>query len=256
MGSETLLLTARRPRQQSPGGTAPIELRLIGGFSLSRGGEPVNLTMAGQRLVAYLALQGRPATRLHVAGTLWPDATDSRAMGNLRSLVWRIRRLGREIVATIGDQLALTASVTVDLHDLDQLARRVLDGTASLDSSESEALADAGEILPDSSDEWVLVERERFRQLRVHALEALCGQLAATGRYGRAVEACLAAVTVEPLRESAQRQLIKVHLSEGNRSEALRQYETYRRLIHEELGAEPSREMADLLGVKPTVRLL
>ena len=114
-------------------------------------------------------------------------------------------------------------------------------------TGEIEPLIHAGELLPDWSDEWVLVDRERYHQLRLHALERLCQQLAASGRYGLAVEACLAALAAEPLRESAQRQLIEVYLSEGNRAEALRQYATYQRVIREEVGVEPSREITDLV---------
>ena len=71
--------------------------------------------------------------------------------------------------------------------------------------------------------------------------------MAATRRFGLAVEACLAALAAEPLRESTQRQLIEVYLSEGNRAEALRQYASYQRIIREEVGVEPSREITDLV---------
>ena len=61
-----------------------------------------------------------------------------------------------------------------------------------------------------------------------------------------AVEAGLAAVAAEPLRESAHRALIAAHLAEGNRSEAMRQFEFYRMLLGKELGLEPSAMMASL----------
>jgi DNA-binding SARP family transcriptional activator len=70
----------------------------------------------------------------------------------------------------------------------------------------------------------VVFERERFHQLRIHALESLCDQLAASRRYVQAEQAGLAAISGEPLRESAHRALIRVYLREGNRGEAIRQY--------------------------------
>ena len=115
-------------------------------------------------------------------------------------------------------------------------------------SSGSTTCLHADDILPDWSDEWVVVDRERFHQLRLHALERLCALLAATGRYGLAVEACLTVLASEPLRESAQRQLIEVYLSEGNRAEALRQYSSYQRAIREEVGVEPSGDISDLVN--------
>jgi DNA-binding SARP family transcriptional activator len=75
----------------------------------------------------------------------------------------------------------------------------------------------------------------------------LCARLAAVGQLGAALEIGLAAVHNEPLRESAHRAVISVHLVEENRSEALPQYAYYRRLVTRELGVEPSPRMETLL---------
>ena len=93
----------------------------------------------------------------------------------------------------------------------------------------------------------MLIERERFRQLRLHALEALCERRMAAGRVRHALEAALAAVAAEPLRESAQRTLVRLHLAEGNHAEALRQYHIYRELLNDQLGLEPSTQMQALV---------
>jgi DNA-binding SARP family transcriptional activator len=100
-------------------------------------------------------------------------------------------------------------------------------------------------------DDWVILARERFRQARLHALEALCLSLASSGRYAEAAEAGLAAVAGEPLRESAHRALIQAHLAQGNPGEAIRQYRLCRRLLHEQLGLEPSPQLDELVGALP-----
>ena len=95
----------------------------------------------------------------------------------------------------------------------------------------------------------MIVERERLRQIRVHALEELSRRLAVGHRYGHAIDAALAAIAADPLRESAHRRLIEAHLAEGNASEAIRQYETYAELLASQLGIEPSpalRRLVDL----------
>ena len=109
----------------------------------------------------------------------------------------------------------------------------------------------SGELLPDWYDDWVVIERERFRQLRVHALERLCERLTSERRFTEAVETGLAAVEGEPLRESAHRVLIHAHLAEGNAAEALRQYGVFRGLLRDRLGLEPSGQMDAL--VRPLV---
>ena len=82
--------------------------------------------------------------------------------------------------------------------------------------------------------------RERYRQLRLHALEDLCADRRSASRYSDALRLGLVAVQSEPLRETAHRQVIEVHLAEGNAGEALRQYDAFRRLLHAELGLPPS----------------
>jgi DNA-binding SARP family transcriptional activator len=103
------------------------------------------------------------------------------------------------------------------------------------------------DLLPDWTDDWVMIERERLRQLRLHALETLCDRLAEARRFGESVQAGLAAVRAEPLRESAQRSLIRAYLAEGNQGEAIRQYRAFRQLLLEELGVAPSRELEELV---------
>jgi DNA-binding SARP family transcriptional activator len=93
----------------------------------------------------------------------------------------------------------------------------------------------------------VLLERERLRQLRLHALDALAESLIRQGKPALALEAAWASVRAEPLRESAHRAVVSAHLGEGNVSEAVRHYRAFRRLLHEELGVEPSPRFARML---------
>jgi len=97
-----------------------------------------------------------------------------------------------------------------------------------------------GDLLPDWYDDWLQDEREGLRQTQLHALESLARRLSESGSHADAVQAALAAIRLEPLRESAHRTLIQVHIPEGNMSEAWRQFQRCRRMLREELGVEPS----------------
>jgi DNA-binding SARP family transcriptional activator len=230
------------------------DLRLLGGFELRVNAAPVELSLGPQRLLAYLALHARPATRSSVAGTLWPEAAEERAAANLRSTLWRIRRTRLPLVTTEGRHLSLAPAVRVDVRDSIGAARRLLDPEASAADIDSRTQAALGsDVLPDWDDDWALLERERFRQIRLHALERRCDLLTATGRISEAIEAGLAVVAAEPLRESAHRALIRAHLAEGNRAEALRQFTLYGRLMREDLGLEPSPEIAALVEPGPVI---
>jgi DNA-binding SARP family transcriptional activator len=61
------------------------------------------------------------------------------------------------------------------------------------------------------------------------------------------MEVGLASIAGEPLRESAHRAVIRIHLAEGNKAEAFRQYRLYRTLLHDQLGLSPSAQMEELV---------
>jgi DNA-binding SARP family transcriptional activator len=241
-----------RATAQPPGHAPPIQLGLLKGFELRQGAKPVRLPLSAQRLLAFVALHDRPLQRLYVAGTLWLDSTQDAANANLRTALWRLRRPGCVLVHSTPTELALAEGVVVDLRETAKTAKRVLahDG----DSADLGALCVAGDLLPDWYDDWLLVERERFRQLRLHALESLAEDLAAGAQYAAAAEAALAAIAAEPLRESAHRALVRLHLTEGNVAEAIRQYTVYADLLRDELGLEPSATMQSLVRSLPIGR--
>jgi DNA-binding SARP family transcriptional activator len=138
-------------------------------------------------------------------------------------------------------ELGLAEGVTVDIHHAQTLARRLLDPAATLeqtDLSPVAIMALSGDLLPGWYDDWVLIEAEDWRQLRLHALEALAGRL---------TDAACAAVRADPLRESAHAALIHIHLAEGNQSEAVREFTHYRALLHAELGLEPTLRLRGLI---------
>lgn len=226
-------------------------LSLLGGFELFSKSRALALTMGSQRLIAFLALQDRLLPRTYVAGALWPEVPASRASANLRAGLWRLPPSCRGLVDQSAQCLGLATGVTVDIHEATALAQRLIDQSHrcnSKDMGEAARKQLSAELLPTwYDDDWVFMERERFNQLRLHALEALCRRLTAAGRYGEAVDVGLAAVVAEPLRESAHRVLISVYLAEGNYGEAKRQYQRCRRVLAEELGVQPSSTLYEMI---------
>jgi DNA-binding SARP family transcriptional activator len=91
-----------------------------------------------------------------------------------------------------------------------------------------------------------VLEQEHTRQLRLHALEEGAHRMAVQGRHAEALELAFEAVRLEPLRESASRAVIAVHLSESNSVDAVRHYEWFRRLLDTELGLRPSAQLTAL----------
>jgi DNA-binding SARP family transcriptional activator len=233
---------------------------LLDGFAVEVdvGGRPSSvgeLPRAVQRLIAHLGLSGCRA-RSAIAGQLWPEVPEEHAQGSLRSALWRLHKSAPGLVVATGSTLSLAEGVRLDVRELTDWAQHVLDPLTVVLSGVTPEVGPGGELLPGWYEDWVLVEREQLRQLRMHALEALAGKLTDAGRYGEAVQAAYAAVRADPLRESAHRAVVQVHVAEGNVAEALRAYELTRRLLSEELGVVPTPRMEALvLGLQPTRRL-
>ena len=240
------------------GGYGGSLVQLVGGFQLVEGEAELALAEGSQRLIALLALRGRPVKRLLVAGTLWPDVTENLAYARLRSALSRLYGTVRDAVEVSPSNLSLGTSVRVDLRESRALAHRLLyagdEPIRAPDLSAAAIAALSGDLLPDWYDDWVLLEAEDWRQLRMHALEALAALLTAAGRYGAAATAALAAVRADPLRESAHAALIRVHLAEHNQSEAFRQFKLYSELLRAELDIEPTAQLRQLTQAHPTSR--
>lgn len=229
-------------------------IALLGGIELTRHGKRISIPLGAQRLLAFLALQDMSVDRKMVAERLWPDSPARRAAANLRSALWQLKRVDtKAFVDSISHCLSLAPAISVDIREILEKVRRVT-GMAEFDpAGEGVDLIDdlRRELLPNWSEEWLTAERERWDQLRLHALEALADRFRAADRYLAALQAALAAIAIEPMRESAHRAAIEVHIAEGNMASALRHYQRYRGLLHRELGVAPSPRMTRL--VRPLI---
>jgi DNA-binding SARP family transcriptional activator len=226
-------------------------LVLLGSFCLIWEQRVLGVPRASQRLLAFLALHGnRMVRRTAVAGTLWPEASESHAYSNLRSAIARLESTARKVLIAGKLELGLADGVTVDLRFARRLAQQLIDPAVRPEEAElgiGTVAALSSDVLPDWYDDWVVVEAEDWRHLRLHALEALASRFIADGRWGEAVSAASAAVRADPLRESARAALIQIYLAQGNQSEAVREFVLYRALLATELGLAPTRRLHELL---------
>lgn len=218
-------------------GTHAPELTLLGGFEFKWRGKSLEMPMPARRLAALVALSPGPLDRERAAEQLWPDLPGERSRGNLRNALWRLRQTCPVLLLDDSHRLEIAPAVRVDVQEL---ARLALDLDASTGADAALLGVDAkgllAELLPGWQDSWLAVERERVRGLALCALEQLALLRSAAGRSIEALDAAYLAVGADPLRESAVSALIRVHLAQGNRIEALRAYTAFRTRIREELG--------------------
>ena len=250
-------MSDRSSSLQSSGSDA-LEIAVLGGFRFWMRGKDAlpDLPGGSQRLLAFLALRERSVTRTAAAGSLWPEASEDHAHASLRSAISRLTLIAHEAVVVTYHDLRLSDHVTVDIRESRALAHRLInpgDPERDGDLSDRAITALSADLLPDWYEDWAVIEAEDWRQLRLHALDALTGRLVASGRYADATSAALAAVKAEPLRETSHAALIRVHLAEGNRGEALAAFERYRALLRTELGLEPSPVVQALIQDEQTL---
>ena len=222
-------------------------LHLLGRFELLETQGPIDLAPAAQRVVSLLAVLGGTAHRMRLAGTLWPDHTDERALSNLRSTMWRVPEKVRDLVQRRGNQVSLAGVAWTDYVAASDLAKALLDDDGPASQPVDRRLLTL-DLLPNEEDEWLAVPREQHRQRRLHALEQLALDDLARGRPLDAVDTALAAIAADPLRESAQHILVRAHLAAGNRAAALAHFERFRAMLARDLGVTPSCGLADLVA--------
>jgi peptide/nickel transport system substrate-binding protein len=210
----------------------------------------------GRLLFAYLVSEaGRPVPRDEIAEVLWggdQPATWDKALTVLASKV-------RGVLAGLGVDGALTGAFgcyRLELPpgtwvDVVVAAEATEKAEAALRNDEpARAKAEAARaepllretFLPGENGDWVEARRRGLADLRVRAIAVLADASLQLDDSASAVVWAEQAVALDPFRESAYRRLIEAHAAAGDRAEALRVYDRYRRLVAEELGAYPSPE--------------
>jgi predicted ATPase/DNA-binding SARP family transcriptional activator len=208
-----------------------------------QGKEVASLSRAAQGLMALLALRRNvPLSRLRLAGLLWPDAAQARALFYLRRCLTELRSaLGteRDRLITLPQGLLRLdiAGATCDLLAFDDLTL----GSNGPDMEEIIALY-RGELLEGYDAEWLLPEREVRAERYLAALEALAERQEQSGHLVEAARQLQRVVSADPLRESAHRRLMEVLGRMGDFTGVEKQYRELRRRLREELNMEPSGE--------------
>lgn len=256
------------------------ELRLecLGGMQITRNRMPLTgyVSVKVPALLCYLAVTGRPQFRLVLAGLLWSDLPEEDACANLRKALSNLRDLA-------GDHLIITphtvafdrqSAYWLDVEAFLAAANRGVRRQARSEhvgasgppssptlSSESSALPDLlaaaelyrGDFLDgfyvrhaSLSEEWVSGQREGLRRLAGRVLKQLAEHYAGSGEFDRAIECTARLLALDPWQEEAHRQMMVLLARNGERSAALAQYETCRRLLKRELNVEPSAETTAL----------
>ena len=237
-----------------------LNVSLLGGASFFVNGAVVrsDLGPAGRLLACYLfEFMGRTHRRERLADLFWGDIDPEKARSALNTAIWRIRKIlelgakgaARHLI-TIGDDVILEQSqlVQVDTHSLENASRRILGRAAgALTDGDVHDINQAidgygGPFLDGYDGDWVLQERERLHCLFIRSTFELMRAAAKQGRYENALDYGRRILTMDPLRESVQRDVMLLLVLNGQRVEAIRMYKRLIHLLKSELDIEPMPE--------------
>lgn len=232
--------------EHSSAGAPCSTLRLLGRWQLIAGGSTVELGHREQRLTALLGLAGR-CGRLHVAGLLWPESTDPRALGSLRRAVLQTRRRSPGLLEVDRLSIGLNAHIEVDVDGVRRAAAATEEGHAAGELGALMSQLVGEELLPGWYDDWVVPEREHLEQLRVKAFERIARRALEERDLALTVEAARAATDIDPLLEAASELAIRGYVERGDLGSALREFSRHREVMSDELGAPPSRTILELV---------
>ena len=224
-----------------------LNLRLFGGLQACLGEKPLPplRSRKGEWLLALLALRSAPVSRSWLAGTLWPESEESRALLYLRRELTYLRKaLGQEC----NRLLSPGRSLHIDLVgvDCDLLAFDAAIARGDESSLEVAVSLYRGPLLEGCDEEWVIPEREVRERAYLTTLERLADSASARGDTSAAVSRLRCAVAVDPLRESAQRTLMRALADSGDSAAATQVYHGLRRYLRSELNTEPDPETTSL----------
>ncbi len=221
--------------------------------------------MRQQQLIAFLLLHARaaPVQRQRIAGSLWPESSDTQALTNLRRELHHLREAWPALdgLVDVGSRtLAWRAEVhaVVDLVAFEAAADRGLAGDRA--ALHEAARLYKGDILPDCSGEWIDADRERLRQRARQVVARLIELLEHDQAFEGAIEYAQQSLRLDPLDEHAWCALMRCHAHRGERATALHQYQQCAALLKKELGIQPSaatratyREILDLDAEAPVI---
>jgi predicted ATPase/DNA-binding SARP family transcriptional activator len=242
-----------------------LSIQLFGTFRVTLDGEPVTRFESdkARALLAYLAVEAdRAHQREKLAGMLWPESTEQVARAYLRRLLVNVRQ-------AIGDYEAdpPPLHITRQTIQFDMLSDPWVDVTAFLRLVQARGLTDQeaiqqleeavdlyrGDFLEGFSlagspafEEWALLNREHLHRLVMDALRRLAERYERQGEFGRALPHAWRQVELDPWREQAHLQVMRLLALNGQRGASLAQYEACRRLLRDELGVQPSAETTEL----------
>ncbi len=216
----------------------------------------------GQILKYLICERDRVVQAEEIAESLWPFSGRA-ALSSVRHFIHGLRdklepgrspRAPSRFVVTVRGGYAINRRhVRIDADTFAEAARG---GLGAAERGEAEVAVELlelamslyrGDLLEDEPyAEWAMAERDRLRELATSSVRTLSRLALARSDREAAIKQLGRLAEFEPFDSDVHRELLRVLLAAGRRSEARRRYSTFRARLAREFETEPGFTLADL----------
>lgn len=206
-------------------------------------------------LLAYLALNPQRHSREFLSSLFWSKYNQTKAFTNLRHTLWEVHK-------SIGEDWIISDRATVSLNQAADISSDVMRFQDSLYKARHQTdltlrtalLVDTVSIyrnhfltgfsLRDAPEfnEWIFTQSESLRNDLASALTLIVDSYLAQTQAESTIQHARRLISLNPLNESAHRQMMEVYLQAGQYTAALKQYQTCEQILRKELGIDPQPE--------------
>lgn len=239
-----------------------VQVKLLGGLQIYLpAGVPIPLPKKAEALLVFLACHlDKPLMRDNLAALLWGESDDQHARNSLRQTLYMLRK----VLSKAHQPLFILDGETIALNpesvELDVLSFEHLISEGSPESLEEAVAMHHGDFLAGLAitegpfEEWLLIERERYRELALEALAKLLAHQMKNVSTEAAIQTALRLLALDPLQEAVYRSLMRLYMRQNRWASAQRLYHVCAEKLKGELGVAPEAQTTQLYEQILTIR--
>lgn len=242
-----------------------IKIFLFGSFQVVINGKSITQFKAdsARALLSYLVIEPEIAhPRESLAALFWPDSSKSTALENLRQALNRLR-------TAIGDKnsqqpFLLTSRKSIQINPEVDFWLDAADFMREFETAQRMNIELAvpnyerviklyrGDFLADFNfnsptfEEWMFTNLGSYMRMAMDAFNVLRKFAYQSGDFQKAIHYANSQVELDPWREDIKRDLFKALAMNGQRNDALTEYQIFKTVLFKELGVEPEAETTQI----------
>ena len=206
------------------------------------------MTQNARDLLILLLLHSGGMTKEEIGEIFWLDSTPAELKLRFKNTIYRLRHAaGKDVVLfeneiyTFNRGMDYEADFENFTNSLNQ-ARRDLDEEKRISLLKEAVKIYKGYFAPDISEQWAITERERFHQLATDAMVQLAELQLKRGELDESLITAQTLLDFDPTHETMVCLAMRALAATGNIVAVMQQYDQFKKILHKEMNAQPSRQ--------------